>query len=262
MLATDIFLPKKKGTFPVVLVRTPYNKGVEQWVGKAFGMFGIATVIQDCRGKYKSGGEFYPFINERDDGLATLRWIRDQAWSDGRVSGWGTSYPGITQWAISDSLDFLSLLVTGANLYDFTYPDGVISLQSAFVWGSQNASPKQNQIAAGTLRENLLPLPLSTADDSTINDIPFINDWIAHETYDEYWEKINFRGMANTPVISIAGWYDIFLKSQIDDFQASVESGDDESRLIIGPWCHGSQGEPNQYGGLKKPENPQRSSSM
>jgi hypothetical protein len=131
LLATDVYLPKKKGSHPVVLVRTPYAKYAEQWMGKAFGMFGIAVVVQDVRGKYSSGGEYYPFINERKDGLETLRWIREQRWCDGTVAGWGGSYVGFTQWAISDSLDFLTLLVTGASLYDFTYPDGLFSLQSA-----------------------------------------------------------------------------------------------------------------------------------
>jgi putative CocE/NonD family hydrolase len=37
-----------------------------------------------------------------------------------------------------------------------------------------------------------------------------------------------------------------------------VENGDTESRLIVGPWCHGSQGEVNLYGGTKKTGKPQK----
>ena len=258
LLATDIYLPKKQGRYPVVLVRTPYNKAAEQWMGKAFRLFGIAVVVQDCRGKFKSEGDFYPFINERSDGLATLRWIREQPWSDGIISGWGGSYVGYTQWAISDSLDFLSLVVTGANLYEFLYPAGVFSLQSAFHWGLQNASPSQNQLPAEKLAATYMHLPLSTADDFTIRDISFLNDWLDRETYDEYWKSMDFRGIATTPMISLAGWYDIFLNAQINDFQATVKSGDSESRLIIGPWLHGSPGEQNDYGGTKKTGKPQK----
>ena len=87
-LSSDVYLPKRKGKYPTVLVRTPYNKASEAWMEKALGKLGIAAVVQDVRGKYKSGGEFYGFINERDDGLQTLRWIRAQPWSDGRVAGW------------------------------------------------------------------------------------------------------------------------------------------------------------------------------
>ena len=258
MLSTDIYLPKFKRQCPAVLVRTPYNKSAEKWMGKAFGIFGIAVVVQDVRGKYKSGGEFYPFLNERADGLQTLRWIREQNWSDGTIEGWGGSYVGYTQWAVSDSLDFLSLLLTGANIYELTYPDSLFSLQTAFTWGFQNASSDQNNISPEKMRSSLTFLPLSAADDSAIQDIPFINDWLAHETYDSYWQRMNYRGKPRGPVISIAGWYDIFLKTQIEDFQALEEAGVAGNRLIIGPWCHGKPGVENDYGGLKKTGKPQK----
>lgn len=258
LLSTDIYLPKKKGKCPAVLVRTPYNKYAEQWMGKAFGMFGIAVVIQDVRGKFKSGGDYYPFINERADGLQTLKWIRKQGWSNGTVAGWGASYVGYTQWAISDSLDMLSLLLTGSTIYELMYPDGLFSLQTAFVWGLQNASQNLNNIPPDKLIAALKILPLSVADDSTVKDIPFINDWLAHDTYDSYWQKVNYRGITKSPVISLAGWYDIFLKTQIEDFQALEANGNPDNKLIIGPWCHGSQGEQNLYGGLKKTGKPQK----
>jgi putative CocE/NonD family hydrolase len=256
-LNTTLFVPKGKGPFPTVLVRTPYSTYAEEWMGQAFNLFRIAVVLQDVRGKYKSEGEYYPFINERQDGLKTLKWIRDQPWSDGKVAGWGGSYVGYTQWAISDSLDFLTLLVTGANIYDFVYPDSLFSLQSAFVWGFQNASPNLNKLKEEDIKKSAMLLPLSSADDSTIKDIPFINDWILHEKYDSYWEKQNFRGKTTAPMITIAGWYDIFLKSQIADFQALEAMGENPGqRMIIGPYAHGAFGEPNDFGGIEKTGDP------
>ena len=64
LLSTDIYIPRGKGKHPTVLVRTPYNKNAEAWMGKAFGLYGIVAVVQDVRGKFKSTGEYYPFINE------------------------------------------------------------------------------------------------------------------------------------------------------------------------------------------------------
>ncbi len=256
-LSTTVFLPGGKKKCSAVLVRTPYDKNAEAWMGKAFKMFGIAVILQDVRGRNKSEGEFYPFINEREDGLATLRWIRQQPWSDGVVAGWGASYVGFTQWAISDSLDFLTLLVTGASLFDFVYPDGLFSLQSAFTWGIQNAGNRTTEVPQQKLLAAMKMLPLSAADDSVSGDINFINDWIRHEEYDSYWQNLNFRGITKAPLISMAGWYDIFLKAQIEDFQA-LQAGfpDQDQRLVIGPWCHGSPAEPNDYGGLKKTGKP------
>ncbi|MFC2125207.1 CocE/NonD family hydrolase [Bacteroidota bacterium] len=257
-LSTDVFIPKGGGKYPTILIRTPYNKENESWAGKAFGIKRVAVVIQDVRGKYESGGEFYPFINERKDGLQTLNWIREQPWSNGYVAGWGGSYVGYTQWAISDSLDFMVPMLTGADLYDLIYPDGLFSLQSAFTWGLTVASSIANTIPPEKIKDSFRILPLSIADDSTIHDIPFLNDWLSHETDDYYWRKMNHRGITKAPVLSIAGWYDIFLKSQIEDFQALQAQGHTDSRLIIGPLCHGSPGVENDYGGTKKTGNPMK----
>jgi uncharacterized protein len=257
-LSTDVFIPKSRKKVPAILVRTPYRKEAERWLGKTFGFFKIAVVIQDVRGKYDSEGEFYPFMNERCDGFTTLRWIREQPWSNGVVGGWGASYLGYTQWAISDSLDFMAPLLTGANLYDFVYPNGVFSLLSAFSWGVQNDSPGTNSIPAEKISEGMRILPLSAADDSTIHDIRFLTDWMVHETEDEYWDRMNHRGMANARVLCIAGWYDIFLLAQIRDFQALQTHGHPGNRMIIGPWSHGSQAVENDYGGMKKTGNPRK----
>lgn len=252
LLSTHVFIPKGKGPFPTVLVRTPYDKLSDTWMDKSIGGSRIAVVVQDTRGKYDSEGEFYPFIHERTDGLNTLRWIRSQPWSNGKVAGWGGSYVGYTQWAIADSLDLITPLLTGANLYDLIYPGGLFSMQTAYSWGFYIAPDGLNPIPPDKFLSSYYILPLSVADDSTINDLPYINDWLAHEQYDSYWDNLNFRGIARAPVFSVAGWYDIFLYSQISDFEALTDSLKINSRFIVGPWCHGTQGYKNEYGGEKK----------
>ena len=255
-LQTDVYLPRTGKPCPVILVRTPYSKSAESWMGKAFNLFNVAVVVQDVRGKYKSEGKYYPFINERSDGMETLRWIRQQPWSNGTVGGWGASYLGYTQWAVSDSLDFLVTLLTGAHIYDFIYPDGVFSLQSACNWGFVNASADQNKLSPEKIAAGMRILPLAAADDSTVNEIPFLTDWLTHEGADSYWKQMSYRGVTKAPVLSVAGWYDIFLKTQILDFQSLLNSGNPDNRMVIGPWCHGSQGMANDYGGPKKTSDP------
>ncbi len=257
-LNTDVFIPRSRKKVPAVLVRTPYNKSAESWIGKAFGLFKIAVVVQDVRGKFGSEGEFYPFVNERDDGFCTLKWIRDQPWSNGVIGGWGASYLGYTQWAVSDSLDFLVPLLTGANIYEFVYPNGVFSLLSAFSWGILNDSQKLNSVPAEKIADGMHILPLAVADDSTLHDVRFLTDWMVHESEDKYWDQMNHRGITTSPVLSIAGWYDIFLKAQINDFQALQVNGNPESRMIIGPWSHGTPAFENDYGGTRKTGNPRK----
>ena len=52
-----------------------------------------------------SGGSFNPLFDDRADGLATLGWIRRQAWFDGRLAMSGPSYLGYVQWAIAADAD-------------------------------------------------------------------------------------------------------------------------------------------------------------
>jgi predicted acyl esterase len=59
-------------------------------------------VVQGTRGRFKSGGAFYPLRHERQDGIETLQWLARQPWFDGRLGMWGGSAFGHTQWALAD----------------------------------------------------------------------------------------------------------------------------------------------------------------
>lgn len=58
-------------------------------------------MIQDCRGRHDSEGDFYPFKDDTRDGLDSLDWICAQPWSNGRVGMFGPSYLGAVQWAVA-----------------------------------------------------------------------------------------------------------------------------------------------------------------
>ena len=249
-LATDVYLPQESGKYPVILVRTPYLKNNFKGGAEKFIQQGYAVVVQDCRGKFKSEGEFYAFKNERVDGLKTIAWIKTQPWYNGKIAGYGGSYGGYTQWAISDQLDAVTAELTGANLYDLVYPNGLFSLETIFNWGLVVDAKLVNNIPPEKLMKSYWFLPLSVADDSTVKDSRFINDWLLHENNDDYWGKLNHQGMSKGPVLSIGGWYDIFLLTQINDFvKIDKKNGLADNHLIIGPWCHGPQGFKNEYGG-------------
>src|ERR1700730_8586130 len=76
-----------------VLVRSPYGR--RQAVGLIWGRLlaerGLQVVIQSARGTFGSQGAFNPF-DERADGLATLRWLREQSWHRGPIGMFGPSY--------------------------------------------------------------------------------------------------------------------------------------------------------------------------
>ena len=255
-LATDIYLPEGEGPFTCILIRTPYNKKGTKGDCEWFQERGFVVVSQDCRGKYSSQGKFYPWINERSDGLTTLEWIHDQEWSDGKVGAWGGSYVGYTQWAISDQLDVITPYVTGADMYDLFYPAGLFSLGLSFSWGFIVDAQETNSIPSEKSKASYSILPLSATAESTIGKkSEFVDDWLKHTERDEYWQSQNHRGIAKADVFSIAGWYDIFLLDQLADFEA-LETNSSDNRQIVTYFCHGNAAVKNDYGGSTKTGDP------
>jgi len=99
-LSTDIYLPKSPDRFPTVLMRTPYSNNDASMIEKArrFANRGYACVVQDCRGRWDSDGEHYPFRLDGKDGYDTQEWIGSQEWSNGKIGMAGSSYGGLVQW--------------------------------------------------------------------------------------------------------------------------------------------------------------------
>src|SRR5438874_671817 len=99
-LSADIYLPEGSGPFPTVLMRTPYDNNADLMIqkGRRLASNGYACVIQDCRGRFDSEGEYYPMVNEGLDGYDTQEWIGKQSWCSGRIGMAGGSYVGWVQW--------------------------------------------------------------------------------------------------------------------------------------------------------------------
>lgn len=106
-LGTNVFLPARgesvvNGRFPAIVERTPYNKdGVSRSLVAYFVSRGYAVVIQDVRGRYRSGGHWAGNRDDGPDGSDLLKWIGEQPWSNGKVGTMGTSYGGATQHAMA-----------------------------------------------------------------------------------------------------------------------------------------------------------------
>ena len=86
----------------MLLMRTIYDKrsGIPTF-GSAhpawFAAQGYVVVSQDCRGRYASEGDFYPYANELTDGYDSVEWAARLPGSDGQVGMMGFSYVGATQ---------------------------------------------------------------------------------------------------------------------------------------------------------------------
>jgi len=97
VLRADIYRPNAEGKFPVLLLRTPYDKQDERDMGIIFAARGYVTILQDVRGRFNSMGQWYPFKYEAADGYDTIEWAAALPYSNGKIGMFGGSYEGATQ---------------------------------------------------------------------------------------------------------------------------------------------------------------------
>src|SRR5690349_24592479 len=92
-LMSDVYRPDAPGRFPVLLVRTPYDKGAGMALTEKdyFPPRGYVVVVQDTRGRHSSEGDFHPFVHEARDGYDAVEWAAALPCSDGKVGMVGQS---------------------------------------------------------------------------------------------------------------------------------------------------------------------------
>jgi putative CocE/NonD family hydrolase len=254
LLADRWYAPSTVGSAPIVLLRSPYGRRQIGFVGRLFAERGFQTVLQSCRGTFGSGGRFDPFHHEGTDGLATLEWLASQPWFTGAVGTFGPSYLGLTQWSIAaDAPDFVKAMVLPITASRFregvVYPGESFSLETGAAWVDflefQEASFWRRLTARSTARKRAQAaydcLPLRDADRTALGHaVGFYQDWLFHERAgDPWWAPLDFStDMFEMPPASLlAGWFDVFLAEQVQDYVRLRRAGRDV-RLTIGPWTH------------------------
>lgn len=254
-LVADVFRPHRAGAkTPTILVRIPYtstfqNRLMTRVVGRMWAERGYTVVIQATRGRGRSGGRYEPLLHEREDGLATLEWLSRQPWYDGRVGMWGGSYFGYTQWVLADRVDpgpsALCIQEASTNFYRMFYPGGAFALESALYWACRSYGDRDHTVTEEQLERGSGGLPLIEADERAVRDVDFFNDWASHTERDEFWKSIDGEGRAarlQAPLLLMAGWYDPFLPTMLEDYAAIQAEARPEvaeaSRLVIAPWTH------------------------
>ena len=240
---------------PTVLVRSPYGR--RGFVGLLFGRLlaerGLQVVVQSVRGTFGSGGEFQPF-DERADGLATLRWLREQPWHRGAIGTAGQSYLGLVQWALAgeagDDLAAMAIQVSASQFHDQTYPGGSISLETVASW-LVIVALQERRLAPLSINRSLRALapllgehPLIGLDElATGAPVAWLREGFEHPgREEEYWSRRDFSATVpsvTAPVSFVGGWYDILLPWMLDDVEALQAAGR-RPRLLIGPWTHTS----------------------
>ena len=259
-LLADHYIPSTDRPCPTILVRSPYGRSgfFAATTALPFVERGYQVFVQSCRGTAGSGGDFTFARNEHTDGLATIAWIKRQPWYSGQLALLGPSYLGYVQWAVAaDAGDDLAALVpsvTTSDFHHFRSQGGSMTLENMLGWSTMMTEQAATGFQVGlgnilamrqrdrNLEKAYRTLPLDQADRVVVNKpSETYQEWLDHAPEDSYWRPIIFSdrvGEVRAPIALQAGWFDLFLDWQLQDYQRLRAAGR-QPTLLIGPWFHG-----------------------
>lgn len=251
-LNTQIYLPVGKGPWPVIVVRDPYS--FAQYVScKVWVRFDYACVYQEVRGRGASGGTWYPFVDERRDGIDLLQWILRQPWQNGKLALQGGSYLGVEQWALAADLPpevkTFAPTVAHGDVYDLAYRGGAFNEGIAGVWlYSQFRSPLAMLTASRDWRKKVaghFPA-IGVEKDGFGPAWPAYRDYILHpERGDPYWQSADYVALreahrkVTVPVLMTGFANDFFQPGMLRTYDELPTRA--ASVMTIGPGNHGGQ---------------------
>ncbi|MBS1743996.1 MAG: CocE/NonD family hydrolase [Bacteroidetes bacterium] len=284
-LYTVIYIPKDKSEkYPFLMERTPYSSapygdsnyskriGPNPTLMKEKYIF----VYQDVRGRYRSEGinlEVTPIIpnkknkNEVDecsDTYDTVDWLlKNISNNNGRVGVYGISYPGF--YAVTSlpgahpAIKAVSpqAPVTDEFIGDDVNHRGAFFLMDNFnfmnYFGKERTGPTEDYGSVFKMNSKdmyqfflqLGPVKNSQSEKYFNNKTTIWNEYLLHDTYDDYWKARNTRPHLKNiaiPTLVVGGWFDAEdLFGALETYKA-IENGNpaNNNRLVMGPWTHGA----------------------
>ncbi|MFC1437306.1 CocE/NonD family hydrolase [Streptacidiphilus sp. N1-10] len=258
VLRADAYRPTGGGPWPVLLVRTPYGKQDPGVLARldpfTAARRGYLVVVQDCRGRFRSEGDWRPLAHESADGYDSIAWAARLPGADGRVGMYGPSYLGHTQWA-AIAADPPQLHAAAPELTWSDPQDGLLARGGAVELGL---------VTHWTLTLGADVLQRRHADDpeQLRRQLALLDRALDRLTTHTYWElpvpasatmrrlglpvpaaplrETNGSPPPGVPTLAVAGWFDCFLQGSLDNYMTARRTGV-EAALIVGPWSHDNQ---------------------
>lgn len=248
-LATTVFEPAGEGPWPTVFLRNPYDVPfVSSWCG-IFIRFGYACVYQETRGQIDSGGEWEPMVNEPNDGEDALAWLVDQPFHDGNIGFYGPSYLASVQWAMASrglppEVKTMVPMMFGTDMYSLAYERGMFRHEILTAWSALMPGRGFETDNSEHYQDIVRHRPHIEIDDHYLGTrIDWYRDYVTNPGRgDPLWQRrelaevIAAPARTQIPVLLVGGWYDIFLRAQLADWESLLSR--ERSRFVIGAWTH------------------------
>ena len=276
------YLDKK---YPFLIERTPYSSGpygdtsFARSIGPNPSLMKekYIFVYQDVRGRYMSEGinlEVTPAIpkkksstqvDESSDMFDTVDWLlKNIKNNNGRVGVYGISYPGFYATACMPgahpAIKAVSpqAPITDEFAGDDVYHNGAFFLMDNFAFinyfDKERKGPiknygsdifKLNTKDAYRFFLNLGPISNTQLDKYFNHQSKIWNEYLTHNTYDDYWQSRNIRNYINNiniPTLVVGGWFDAEdLFGTLNTYKTLNNSTEPNNhRLVMGPWTHGA----------------------
>lgn len=249
-LYTRISMPAVGDKFPIVYIRTPYEKSHE---GKPHDLsscaadpcirHGYAVVWQHCRGEGDSEGFCIPYgEKERTDGLDTLEHIRNLDIYNGEIYLSGASY------LTTVHLLYLStrpkdikgavLAIQTDRMYFRNYRNGCPYRYCNYDWFM---SMMRRQYPDATMQGNVKRPFIEMSQRIFGQDVPCVDDMLEHDTYDEYWRsdpRTDMMDAIDFPVLWVEGWLDYYIEGMFSMWERMKPQAKAKSAMLVGPWGH------------------------
>ena len=267
ILRANLFRPDAPGSFPSLLLRTPYGKpegGYDRYVRS-----GYAVVTQDSRGRYASDGDYIPFTVEdtrdAEDGYDSVEWLAEQPYCNGKVGTIGASYNAYMQWKLAPlrppHLLAMCAYSVPTELTPLDWPGGFRPGRRIHWW--------RCTMAPDLRRRHGLPPPHTPAEARELwheveharwlgfmpwVDFPrylapglteYAEDWLRHPNR-RAWKFDEAHHEIEVPNLDFSGWYD-HCGDTMNHLTGMQKNGRtavarEQTKLVIGPWNHGGMG--------------------
>ncbi|MFB9123759.1 CocE/NonD family hydrolase [Paraburkholderia dipogonis] len=246
-LSARMWLPENAHLQPVpsILEYLPYRKRdgtafVDEQTHPLLASHGYACLRVDIRGTGESDGHLLDeyLVQEQDDALEVIEWIRTQEWCTGRVGMLGMSWGGFSALQVAARQPIgLSAIVTVCSTVDRYAEDvhfkgGNLLLENVAYGGmmmSYLAMPADPLLVGDGWQEQWL---------DRLNNVPLmLENWLGHQNRDDYWKhgsvSEDYQSI-KAAVYCVGGWGDGY-RNSIAKMLANLGC---PTKALIGPWIH------------------------